>query len=253
MTNNYVKKGLPCDNFHTTTINKRLKFILDNCGLNENKIILDIGSGYGVYEREVCGDVKQVLGIDIDISNIRKTKFDNIPDNLELFLASGNSLPFKNNSFHVVILIEVLEHLEMDVQSLEEIYRVLKPDGILIITAPNKLFPFETHGFRIGSRQFGTKGLGFPILPLFPDNIRIKFANARVYSLPELKNLLQNAGFQIQKISYFGPGLDQVKNYFPKYISMIQALNKFLDKIENMYGIRLLMTTIIVSAKKNEI
>jgi ubiquinone/menaquinone biosynthesis C-methylase UbiE len=95
---------------------------------------------------------------------------------------SAEDLKFRENIFDTVLMIEVLEHIPDDMKALKEAYRVLKPGGKLIITAPNKLFPFETHGFRIGQRAYGTKGLGFPVLPFLPEQLRRNIANARVYT-----------------------------------------------------------------------
>ena len=51
----------------------------------------------------------------------------------------GNSFPFKAESFELVTMLEVIEHLPNIPQAIGEIARVLKPGGSAIITTPNRL------------------------------------------------------------------------------------------------------------------
>jgi 2-polyprenyl-3-methyl-5-hydroxy-6-metoxy-1,4-benzoquinol methylase len=57
-------------------------------------------------------------------------------------------------TFDAVTTIEVLEHVRDLDRSIAEVHRVLKPGGRFLITSPNRLFPFETHGFLIGGRRY---------------------------------------------------------------------------------------------------
>lgn len=136
--------------------------------------------------------------------------------NVSLIQMSAENLEFKDNMFDAVLMIEVLEHIYDDKKAINEVYRVLKPNGKLIVTAPNKFFPFETHGFRIKLRIYGTKGLGFPLLPFLPERLRRNIANARVYTPLHLKRMLVDEGFSLNQIDFFGPALDQLEINFPK-------------------------------------
>jgi SAM-dependent methyltransferase len=148
-------------------------------------------------------------------------------------------------------MIEVLEHVNDDKKTIREIFRVLKPGGNLVITAPNRLFPFETHGFRIGSRNVATRGFGFPLLPYLPNCLRKYCANANVYSPKTLKKMLKEEGFFIQKISYLSPGLDQLKNNFPKYESHITLIQEKIDFLEHLTPLNIFLTTIIIHATRD--
>jgi ubiquinone/menaquinone biosynthesis C-methylase UbiE len=106
----------------------------------------------------------------VDESGLKRAQEDD--HGADLVLMSAEHLAFKDDLFDIVLLIEVLEHVKDDRKALEEIHRVLKPGGLAILTAPNKLFPFETHGISIGPRIIGTRGLGFPLLPYLPTPLR---------------------------------------------------------------------------------
>ena len=55
--------------------------------------------------------------------------------------------------FDVVSTIEVLEHVRDVDMAMSEIVRVLKPGGALLVSVPNRYFPFETHLVKFGRRQ----------------------------------------------------------------------------------------------------
>lgn len=102
------------------------------CYLGEN--ILDIGCGQGEFLYLLNKKVKNKKFTGIDISSVAiknaKHKFKKIT----FFKSSSSKTPFANNSFDTILLIEVIEHL-IDIDStLQEIKRILKPNGYLMIT-----------------------------------------------------------------------------------------------------------------------
>ncbi len=94
--------------------------------------ILDIGCGFYPHFL-VSTKFKNKFGIDpavnVQIKGIKLQKID----------IAKEKLPFKNNSFEVVTMLAVFEHIEKDrlIFALKEINRVLKPKGKLIITTPS--------------------------------------------------------------------------------------------------------------------
>lgn len=112
--------------------------------LQSGNIVLDIGCGQG---RHCLGVLEQgagfAIGIDIGIQDLRLTRQamqtyypEKNANSLHLCVASGLALPFPNQAFNQVICSEVLEHIEDYNQVLKEIYRVLKPGGILAVSVP---------------------------------------------------------------------------------------------------------------------
>jgi len=101
--------------------------------------VLDIGCGDGFLTDKISYICREVSGIDPSVSGIKfaKDKIEN--KNISLIQGSATNLPFKDNSYDAMTLFEMIEHLpENQVKNaIEEIFRVLKKDGCVIITTPN--------------------------------------------------------------------------------------------------------------------
>lgn len=97
-------------------------------------LILDVGCGYG-YLIQVCGK-KGYKCIGVDISKYASLK--NRDKSSEVILCSIQStLPLKPESIDIAVMLDVLEHLHKPSLAIEEIKRVLRPEGLLYIATPN--------------------------------------------------------------------------------------------------------------------
>ena len=75
-------------------------------------IILDIGTGFGVYIYPSSHYAKSCVGIDVAKENLYEANEKKIEtENVELVRMSAENLSFKENMFDAVIMIEVLEHI----------------------------------------------------------------------------------------------------------------------------------------------
>lgn len=95
--------------------------------------LLDVGCGWEAkFLKSVEPYIASGVGIDFKAPSLESTKLRTISATLD------NKLPFEDNSFDVVSLMAVLEHLEKPLDILREIRRVLKEGGVLIGTVPSK-------------------------------------------------------------------------------------------------------------------
>lgn len=152
------------------------KYILDRYGYGglwassvnidlKGKKILDVGVGSGGVACAFSHFGAEVVGIDVDRNYLRVVEQQSKDRNvkIELKLYDGETFPFKDETFDVVIFFDVLEHLPNPDLTVKEISRVLKKDGLVFIVVENKWFPL-----------FILKGphYGLPFIILFPRKLR---------------------------------------------------------------------------------
>ncbi len=123
---------------------KRARTIFEWVDPKPDDVILDMPCGRGFYLnmfRHVSDC--QLHGAELDQEVILKAK-RNVGHLEGVTLTNANiyQLPYPDNTFDAVICSEILEHIEDDVAGLNEVYRVLKPNGIVAITVPHANYPF---------------------------------------------------------------------------------------------------------------
>lgn len=107
------------------------------------KRVLDIGSGTG----ETLSFLKKIYpkarftGVDILPEAVSYTK----KNGHKAFVSSATRLPFKKNSFDLILILDVIEHIKNDLAVVREAKRVLSPGGVIIITAPALPFMWSAH------------------------------------------------------------------------------------------------------------
>lgn len=204
-----IDLGCPVS-YGTYAIRKRLDKVLDHTDFTRKRI-LDIGCGNGAYTFDISKTARFTAGIDIEpqrLALFQKQINNRGQPNIIALQMSGEDLGFKDKSFDTAILIETLEHIPDNRKCLKEVHRILKPGGQLILFVPNKWYPFETHGVRIGRWQINYKNL--PFLSWLPSSIHSRIANARIYSPRRVRRLLSDIGFDIKTIGWIYPPLDNV-------------------------------------------
>jgi len=103
------------------------------------KTVLDLASGEGYGSCVLAKKAKKVVGVDISEECIAHAKAKYAErENLEFIRGSCISIPFDRETFDLVVSFETIEHLAEHDKMLDEIKRVLKKKGLLIISSPNK-------------------------------------------------------------------------------------------------------------------
>lgn len=118
-----------------------------NFFLQPNATFLEIGAGDCSLSLEVAKRVKKVIAL--DVSN-EATKELAVPDNFELVISDGISVPVQSNSIDIAYSQQMMEHIHPDdaVEQLQNIYQALSPGGIYVCITPNRLSgPHDTSMF----------------------------------------------------------------------------------------------------------
>ena len=167
-------------------VNKRqlvLKF-LDNRELFSGPV-LEVGCGGGLLSFILSQSGADVVAGDILLEAAHLAKAKGVSKTITF--DAGQPWPFKRHSFQIIIMLDVLEHIEDDLACLREVRRVLRSGGLMVLTVPaHQLF--------------------------FSDWDRL-LEHYRRYSKSRLRHILRMTGFQIKVLSY-----QNVLSFFPALI-----------------------------------
>ena len=195
------------------------------------KKVLDIGCGPGTISEGLLSISDQVWGIDIssDMIKIANKRFDEAEfgHKIRFEVGDAENLKFPNHFFDAVICLGVLRYIDSWEKSLQEIYRVLKPNGVVVFTF---YYQFSPHWF---SMVFFYR----PLLPLISlikrrsiRNLKMKYkAEPLPFSYKKFRRALSDTGFKHSKTQHSGFDLFPFNRLFPKFSRAIYLkLESFL-------------------------
>ncbi|MBN1765971.1 MAG: class I SAM-dependent methyltransferase [Sedimentisphaerales bacterium] len=101
---------------------------------------LDFGCSQGDFMNALSEkNIKCIIGLDISRDEINQAR-QRFPHLDVRHINQTIPLPFEDETFDSIALLDVLEHVYEQEQLLQELYRVLRKDGLLIVTVPGKYF-----------------------------------------------------------------------------------------------------------------
>ncbi len=105
--------------------------------LKPSSHVLDLGCGRGGVVELIWRDVELAVGLDPDAPSLSENRASGIP----VIRGVGESLPFADESFDLIVCVWVLEHLKDPAATLREVRRVLRPGGHFVFVTPNTRNP----------------------------------------------------------------------------------------------------------------
>lgn len=122
----------------------KIQAVLPNLKFEKGCLVLDLGCGTGLLFKHIAGRAKLVVGLDFSTNLLKEAKkrakkyF-----NVDLIRADVDHVPFRNQSFHYVFAVTLLQNLPNLHNALEEIRRVTESDAEIVLTALKKQFAKE--------------------------------------------------------------------------------------------------------------
>jgi SAM-dependent methyltransferase len=225
--------GAPRD----AALNKTVDVIsgkLRRMGRLSGERLLDVGCGDGTFTRVLDEKFREICGIDVQDTFLEQFRLA-VRNDARFAIAnmSASEMLFPDEHFDTVITIETLEHIPDLDGAASEICRVLRRGGELLITVPNRWFPFENHGARIGRwRRHGR----VPLLTYWPWLHR-RMALARVFATRDLDSLFVTRGLERKAVDYAWPTFEHGGNPFQKFLKPLFGLmRKAEESSVRMFG-----------------
>lgn len=158
----------------------------------DHPALLDVGCGTGI-NFSVLSKYGEAFSSDASEEALGFCKTRGIRG---LVRSDLESLPFESSTFNVITALDVLEHVDNDLAAIDELLRVIKENGVLVITVPAYGFLWSEHDEALHHR--------------------------RRYAASELRNKLTNSGFEVERITYYITFL-----FFPiLFMRFVQSLAK---------------------------
>ncbi len=203
---------------------RRLNLILSAAGGLIAGRVVDNGCGVGMYVQHLEPLAGMVVGLEYDIDRARQAR----QNSSHILCAAGENIPLPNNSVDLILSHEVLEHVRDDRQAVEEMTRILRPGGRMVIFVPNRGYPFETHGiYWRGKYHFGN----IPLVNYLPSILRNRLApHVRVYSRRKLAQLFTNLPVRMVKRQIIFGAYDNLIARWPRFGKVLRAILQGLEK-----------------------
>jgi SAM-dependent methyltransferase len=161
-------------------------------GEKEGRRIFDVGCGTGANLAAISRYGRS-FGVDLANEAIRLCRRRGLKD---LAISNMENLAYLSESFDIITALDVLEHIDDDLRAMDELFRICKTGGMLLVTVPAYGFLWSEHDEALHHR--------------------------RRYAAHELRNKLTVAGFEIERCSYFITSL-----FFPiLFIRILQGIFK---------------------------
>ncbi len=116
--------------------------VLDMLRPGRGELILDAGSGTGIFTREFLARGAGVVGLDISRAMLRRAAATNAALAGRLVAADMVHIPFADCAFDKTVSVTALEFVADAGRAVAELFRVTKPGGVIVVATLNSLSPW---------------------------------------------------------------------------------------------------------------
>jgi SAM-dependent methyltransferase len=196
--------------------------------------LLDVGCGDGCFTVALSGGFEEVHGIDVQDEWLDKFRWRvRGEDRYNVHNMSASAMQFDDGYFDTLVSIETIEHIPDLSKAADEFHRVLRAGGQLVMTCPNRLFPFENHGIRMGNWVYPKR---VPLITYLPP-LHDRWSLARVFTVRTLDRIFTARGFVRKTVDYAWPTFEHGGNRFQPLLRPLFGLMRVLeDSPVRMFG-----------------
>jgi len=199
--------------------------------------IIEIGCGTGEDIIKIAEKGFRVFGCDISEKMVEKTKQKlkerKKEEKAEFFVADAEMLPFKANSFDASLIVAALHHLENPKKALNEIARITKPNGFVIIGSEPNSWPYYFK--KIKHSKIGKKIVSVFRKDYNVEEVSIGDKKTFGFREKELRKMAEEAGLKVIEFEYvlfLGGFLLVLKIELPKKMEeAILAFDRMLARV----------------------
>lgn len=179
-----------------------------------NRDILDVGSGKGSFLIQAATKGARAYGIEYNPENVLISKGRAVNNSVSITVEQGDAerLPFGGESFDFVNIGEVIEHVDNPDSLLREVFRVLRPGGLVYLSVPNR-FGLKDQHFHLLFLNWMPRSWAYWIIGLLGKHKdysgksgRQDIRDMNYYTYTKIKNILTDIGFGVEdmRLKKFG-------------------------------------------------
>ena len=198
------------------------KFFGERVGQIAGKKILDIGFGSGGIAVVFSRAGAEMHGVDVDpeLKSLAERNVAAKGARADFKIYDGSTLPYGDNYFDYLVCFSVLEHVSFPDKLLNEMLRVLKPGGKVLLSLPNRYYPKETHtlAYFVSYMPHGLANAYLKILKRSP----LEYDNLHFYSYFDILRMLKKTNYKYELLYKDLGGVHSLKKLL---ILMLKKLN----------------------------
>jgi SAM-dependent methyltransferase len=215
---------------YVSTHKLRIALDLDivNEHVNQGSSVLEFGSVPPLFTAALSSSNYDVAGIDIAPERYKST-IEKLGINVYKCDIELEKLPFDDNSFDAIVFNELFEHLRINpIFTLSEVLRVLKPEGILLLSSPNLRSLNGIYNFLLRNRAYSCSG------DTYAEYQKLEklghMGHVREYTTTEIIEFLKNVGFVVTTIIYRGRFNTDFKQLLARLFPSLRPFASYVSK-----------------------
>lgn len=211
-------------------------------GNNQGKTLLDIGAGPGIFVEPILRHGYKAVLADAAPDMLAEAKRLYGEKDVSYIESDARNLPSADKSYDVITAMGLVEYLEADDAYYQEMGRVLKDGGSLIVTYPNVCSPWRFWNRLVLSILTPLRKL------IGKESTKDNKIRHKEYSVKEVKKAMKQNGFEVEEVLYYNLRLmpHPLDDFFPKFT---YYSTKMLEKLDRSL-LAWIGTAFIVKAKK---